>query len=121
MMVAGVADISKHLVKERMPMTLEAWMPKKVELKNKYEIFMVEEEKEEVIGAIKAEEESGVVRVTVESGVAKNVWPRSKKGVLRRKLVKNPKLAAANGTKIEIYGEVVLELERDGKQCAMRF
>ena len=28
-----------------MPMTLEAWIPKKVELKNKYEIFMVEEGK----------------------------------------------------------------------------
>ena len=80
MMVAGVADISKHLVKERMPMTLEAWMPKKVELKNKYEIFMVEEEKEEVIGAIKAEEESGVVRVTVGSGAAKNVWPKKQVG-----------------------------------------
>ena len=28
--VAGVAEISKQQVEERMPMTLEAWMPKKV-------------------------------------------------------------------------------------------
>ena len=30
---------------KKMPMALEAWMPKKVELKNKYEIFQVEDEK----------------------------------------------------------------------------
>ena len=56
-------------------------MPKKMELRNKYNIFQVEDEKKEAeaIGAIKAEEESGVVRVTVDSGAAKNVWPRSKK------------------------------------------
>ena len=38
--VAGVAEISKHRVKERMPMTLEASMPKKVELKKKYLPFI---------------------------------------------------------------------------------
>ena len=89
--------------------------------KNKYQTFQVEDEKEEAIGAIKAEEESGVVRVTVDSGAAKSVWPRSKKGVLRRKMVKKPKLAAANGTKIEVYGEAVLEFEKDGKQCGVSF
>ena len=36
--------------------TLEAWMPKKIEVSNKYQIFQVENAKEEVIGAIKAEE-----------------------------------------------------------------
>ena len=35
-MVAGVAEVSKKRAKERTPMTLEAWMPKKVELTNKY-------------------------------------------------------------------------------------
>ena len=94
-------------------------MPKKVEL-NKFEMFQVEDEKEEAIGAIKAEEENRVVSVTVDSGAAKSVWPRSKKGVLRRKMVKKPKLAAANGTKIEVYGEAVLEFEKNGKQCGMR-
>ena len=59
-----------------------------------------------------------MVRVTVDSGAAKNVWPRSKKGVLRRKLEKKPKLAAANGTKIDVYGEAVLEYEKRWK--AMR-
>ena len=42
-------------------------------------------------------------------------------GGLRRKLDKKPKLAAANGTKIEVYGEAVLEFEENGKQCGMRF
>ena len=61
--------------------TLEAWMPKKIELRNKHNIFRVEENEEEAeaIGAIKAEEESGVVRVTVDIWAAKSVWPRSKK------------------------------------------
>ena len=52
-----------------------------------------------------------MVSVTADSGAAKNVWPRNKKGVVRRKLVKKPKLAGANGTNIEVYGEVVLEFE----------
>ena len=83
----------------------------------------MEEEKEETeaIGAIKKEEEGGVVRVTVDSGAAKNVWLRSKKGVLRRKMEIKPKLAAANGTKIEVYGEAVLEFEEGGRHCGMRF
>ena len=34
---------------------------------------------------------------------------------------RNPKLAAANGTKIEMYGEAVLEFEEGGRQCGMRF
>ena len=34
---------------------------------------------------------------------------------------KKPKLAAANGTKIEVYGEAVLQFEEKGKQCGMRF
>ena len=34
---------------------------------------------------------------------------------------RKPKLAAANGTKIEVYGEAVLEFEEGGRQCGMRF
>ena len=118
-MVMGVAEVSKHRAKENMPKTLEAWMPTKVELK-KNGIFTVEE-KEQIIGAMKAEEESEVARVTVDSGAAKSVWPRSKQGVLRRKLAPKTKLVAANGTKIEVFGEVLVEFENDGRQCGMRF
>ncbi len=103
--------------------TLEAWMPKKVELKNKYHVFQIEAEGEEdveEISAVKAEEENGVVRVTVDSGAAKSVWPRKKKGVMRRELKNKPRLAAANGTRIEVYGEAVLEFERAGRRCGMR-
>ena len=49
--------------------------------------------KEEAIGTIKAEEESEVVRMTVDSGAAKSVWPRNKKRVLR----KNGEKAKAGG------------------------
>ena len=62
-----------------MPMTLEAWMPKSVELSTKYQKIQVGEEKEEAIGAIKAEEESGVARVMVDCGAAKSVWPKIQK------------------------------------------
>jgi hypothetical protein len=78
--VAGIMQKAKLADAEgRKPMTLEAWMSRKIELKNKYNILQVEEEKKEAeaIGAIKAEEENGVVRVTVDSGAAKNVWPRN--------------------------------------------
>ena len=61
------------------------------------------------------------MRVTVDSGAAKSVWSRNKKGVLRRKLSKKMKLAVIDGTMIEVYGEAVLEFENDGKQCGMRF
>ena len=112
--------------RERTPMTLDARMPKKTEVavKNKFQVFQVEaegDEDEKEIGAIRAEEEDGTVRVTVDSGAAKSVWPRKKKGVLRRKLANKPRLAAANGTKIEVYGEAVLVFEKDGRKCGMRF
>ena len=32
-------------------------------------------------------------------------------------MTKNPKLAAANGTKIEVFGEAVLEFEEKGMNC----
>ena len=62
--VAGVMEKAerKGMVADRGLRSLEAWMPKKIEVSNKYQIFQVENEKEEVIGAIKAEEESGVVK-----------------------------------------------------------
>jgi hypothetical protein len=46
--VAGIMEKAKLVsAKGRKPMTLEAWMPRKIELKNKYNIFQVEEEKKE--------------------------------------------------------------------------
>ena len=41
--------------------------------------------------------------------------------MLRRKSDKKPKLAAANGTMVEVYSEAVLEFEENGKQCGARF
>ena len=62
--VAGVAEVSKQRAKEKMPMTLEAWMPKKVEISNRYRIFQVEEEKKEAeeIEAKKVEGDNGVIK-----------------------------------------------------------
>ena len=36
-------------------------------------------------------------------------------------MVKEPKLAAANSTNLEVCGEAVMEFEKDRKQCGMRF
>jgi hypothetical protein len=63
--------------------TLEAWMPKKVELGNRFEIFGIGEADEEIdeIGEVIEDEEE--VEITIDSGAAKSVWPRKKKGVRR--------------------------------------
>ena len=41
--------------------------------------------------------------------------------MLKRKLDKKPKLAAASGTQIEVYGEAVSEFEENATPCGMRF
>ena len=91
--------------------TLDAWMPKKVDLdlSNSFKVFQVDavdEEEEEDIGNV--EDINGIVRVTIDSGAARSVWPMRKGGVTRRKIQKAPKLAAANGTMIEVRGEATL-------------
>jgi len=116
----------KEESRKPMERTMEAWMPRRSEVtvRNKFtplEVNAVDEDEEQDIAAVNDEGKEGLVRVTVDSGAARSVWPRRKKGVLRRKLDKKPKLAAANGSKIEVYGEAVLEFEENGKQCGMRF
>ena len=67
----------------RVPMTrtLEAWMPKKVEVGNRYAALSIDAVQfEEEVDEINGVEDDGKVRVTVDSGAAKSVWPRRKKG-----------------------------------------
>ena len=123
----GCVDESCVMEESRRPMerTLDAWMPRRsgVVVKNKFrelQMGAVDDDEEEDIAAVNYEANDGVVRATVDSGAARSVWPR-RKGVLRTKLDKKPKLAAANGTKIEVYVEAVLEFEENGKHCGMRF
>ena len=107
--------------------TLDMWMPKKVELGNRFSIFEVamgsdEEEEEMMIGEV-AKGGDDEVEVTVDSGASVSVWPRKKKGVTRRKIKgRKPNLKAANGTNIEVTGEAVLEFKAaGGKKGRMRF
>ena len=69
-------------------------------VKNKFRELQVGavDDEEEDIAAVNDEANERVARVTVDIGAARSVWPRRKKGVLRRKLDKNPKLAVAQGT-----------------------
>jgi hypothetical protein len=108
--------------------TLEAFMPRKTEVKNKFKIFQMSEEDmddEEEIGSVDEQKEgevNEVVEITVDSGASRSVWPRKKKGVTRSKLVgKKPRLQAANGTNIEVDGEAMLEFQMGGKKCGMKF
>ena len=58
----------------------------------------------------------------MDSGAARSVWPKRKKGVTRQKIQgKKPKLAAANGTSIEVQGEALLEFGLRGRRCGMKF
>ena len=97
-------------------------MPKKVELGNRFEIFGIGEadEEDDEIGEVMEDEDE--VEITIDSGAAKSVWPRKKKGVRRQKIVgRKPKLQAANGTEIAVDGEAVLEFVVGGKQGSMKF
>ena len=68
-------------------------------VKNKFRELQVGavDDEEEDIAAVNDEANERVARVTVDIGAARSVWPRRKKGVLRRKLDQKPKLAAASG------------------------
>ena len=79
----------------------------------------VQEDGAEMVGNVN--EVNEVVEVTIDSGASKSVWPRSKGGVRRRCLKHVPKLAAANGTDIEVDGEAVLEFVQGKTNCEMRF
>ena len=61
----------------------------------------LEDNEEDDIAAVNGEANDGVVRVMVDSGAARSVP--------KRKLDKKPKLAAANGTRIEAHGEAIFE------------
>ena len=105
---------------------MSAFLPRRMEVENKFKIFQVAEEGDEEdggedaiggIGAEDDEEANEVVEITVDSGASRSVWPRKKKGVARAKMVgKKPKLQAANGTHIEVEGEAVLQFEMGGKK-----
>ena len=83
-----------------------------MEVRNRFEVLEVEEEEEEV---------DEVVEVTVDSRAARSVWPKKKKGGRRqRRHGRKPRLAAANGTSIEVEGEAMLDFEMMGRKCCMK-
>ena len=101
------------------------WQPMKMAIKNRFNILQVDEESEDesLADEVNAVEEvNEVVEITVDSGAARSVWPKRKKGVTRQKIQgKKPKLAAANGTSIEVQGEALLEFGLRGRRCGMKF
>ena len=71
------------------------------------------------INAVTAKDED---EITVDSGAARNVWPKQRKeGGKVTPADKGAKLVAANGTDIPISGEKVVKFVNDGRHCAMKF
>ena len=105
---------------------MDAWMPRKVEVQNRFAVLSVEEEEDEAVDMVGNSEDEDrkddLVEVTVDSGASRSVWPRRKGGVQRKKIAEKPKLVAANGTEITVDGEAVLEFRKHGgKKCALKF
>ena len=92
-----------------------------VKVQNKYDALMVEDGEVMVNGVENEGEIDECVEVTIDSGASRSVWPRKKCGVQRTKSKKTVKLAAANGSPIEVDGDALLQFERGGRRCAMRF
>ena len=110
-------------------MKLADFMPRRIELRNRFGMLKEEEDdedsEEEIVGVVTdgVDQESAaeVVEVTVDSGASRSVWPRKMKGVVRTKGTTKVKLAAANGTPIQVDGEAALHFKQGKRQCAMRF
>ena len=75
-------------------LTLMDFMPKKIEVSNRFRGLVDEEEEElgedeEVVGEVRdgadPEVVAEAVEVTVDSGASRSVWPRKMKGVVRRR------------------------------------
>ena len=106
-------------------------IPKKVVLRNGFGALDEEEDEEaeaEEIGEAREAPEGEterqvdeVVEVTIDSGASRSVWPKNRKGVVRSKGGEGVKLAAANGSPIEVCGEATLHFQRGRRKCAMRF
>ena len=107
-------------------MTLGDFMPQKVQLNNRFEELEEDEEDDEIVGEVtegseQQQQVAEVVEVTVDSGASRSVWPRKMKGVVRTRGTTQVKLAAANGTPIQVDGEAALHFRRGRRQCAMKF
>ena len=127
----GVNDGSSCVC--RPPGIAHARRLRKIQTSNRFDILQVwekddakemnsVEEVNEVNEAGRAEGVNGMVGITVDSGAARSVWPKKKRGVKRRDIRgQKPKLAAANGTNIEVQGEALLEFDLRGRKCGMKF
>ena len=115
----NLKDLVKCEIKQGYRKKARAMM--KTKLVNRFEALAEDEDAELEIGLVDADEVQEVVEITVDSGAAKSVWPMGKKGVIRSRLRKPVKLAAANGTPIRVEGEAVLEFRRGDRKCAMKF
>ena len=80
----------------------------------------MDDDEEQDIAAVNDEANDGIVRVTVDSGAARSVWPSLDLGALMSYMAKKAKLAVASETKIEVHAEAVLEFEENRNQCGVR-
>ena len=95
-------------------------MPRKVDVGNRFEALS-DDDKDGMIGEVaegdvESEIVAGVVEVMVDSGASKSVWPKEMGGVARRKGGGGIRLAAANGSPIEVRGEAALHFRTGGEK-----
>ena len=86
----------------------------------------VEEERPNIVEELEVnhveETVNEVVEIAVDSGAARSVWPKKKKGVRRKAIEgRKPRLAAANGTSIDVQGEALFEFDVGGRKCGIKF
>ena len=107
--------------------TILDMMPRRVEVNNMFGALGEEEEEEaQIVGEVGEENVeagvvAGVVEVMVDSGASKSVWPTVLGGVTRRRRKVGVRLAAANGSPIEVDGDAALHFKTGGRECTMNF
>ena len=88
---------------------------------NKFDVLNLTESRLEVEEVKAVDVVQEIVEITVDSGVAKRVWPIRTKGVTRTKAMQAVRLAAANGSLIRVERDARLEFVGDGKKCNTKF
>ena len=88
---------------------------------NKFDVLNLAERGLEVEEVKAVDVVQEIVKIIVNSGAAKSVWPIRQKGVRETGVTKTVRLAAASASPIHVEGDTRLEFVWEGKKCNMKF